>query len=447
MKRRTFLQVFGIGTAAATASGLHANFRTRASKATVTPRGNARNLILVNLSGGISHVDTFDLKVGSWTPDDFEPATFGNLLMPAGLFPNLVNHADKFSLLRALSGFEQVHQRAQYVVETGQTFNPTFAKEHPHIGSIMALELEAARRADDLLPTFLAINARVQGPGMLPSAYAAFPIDGNDGVPGLIHPDGEAIFKQRYAALQALDVDRSTTSAKGAVISDYGNFYDAAEKLMYQEELDGVFEVDEASRSRYGSSSVGLGCALAYQTIARDKGTRVVQVNHGSWDHHYDIYVPGAQGGGLYERSAELDLALTALFEDLSAAKGSGNGSLLDETMVVVTGEFGRTPGALSRNAGRDHYPYAYAGLVAGGGIVGGQAFGATDGEGWSITDQFWNKDRYLTMNDLIATMYSSLGIDWTKEIEDTPSGRAYEYTPKQNGVAGYYTDIVEMFG
>ena len=446
MKRRAFLQVFGIGTTVA-ATGLHAGMRAYATKAAVTPRGQARNVILVNLIGGISHVDTFDLKVGSWTPDDFEPTTFGNLLMPAGLFPNLARHSDTFSLLRAISGVEQVHQRAQYVVETGQTFNPTFAKEHPHIGSIMALELAAARRASDLLPTFLAVNARVQGPGLLPSTYAAFPIDGNSGVPGLEHPDGESVFHDRYEALLALDGDRKTTSANGAAISDYGNFYTAAERMMYQPELAGVFEVGEEARGRYGESGVGVGCALAFQAIERDTGARVVQVNHGSWDHHYDIYTRGAQGGDIYTRSGELDQALAALLTDLSGSSGARGGTLLDETLVLVTGEFGRTPGNLSGNAGRDHYPYAYAGLVAGGGIVGGQAFGATDAEGWSVTDAFWSRDRYITMNDMVATLYSSLGIDWTKEIEDTPSGRVYEYTPKVNGVAGYYTDIVEMFG
>jgi len=447
MKRRAFLRIVGIGSATAAVHGLHAGTRTRATKAEVTPRGSARNVIMVNLIGGISHVDTFDLKVGSWTPDDFEPATFGNLTMPAGLFPTLTQHADHFSLLRAISGFEQVHQRAQYVVETGQTFNPTFAKEHPHIGSIMAYELASTRKADDLLPTFLAVNARVQGPGMLPSTYAAFPIDGNSGVPGLEHPDGEAVFHDRYQALVALDGDRAVTSRKGTAISDYANYYTAAERMMYQPELEGVFTVDDPTSARYGETHVGLGCALAFQAIARDKGARVVQVNHGGWDHHYDIYVPGTQGGDIYTRTAELDRALAALFTDLIATPGTRGGTLLDETLVLVTGEFGRTPGPLSGNRGRDHYPYAYAGLIAGGGVVGGQAFGATDAEGWSITDPFWSQNRYITMNDLVATLYSSLGIDWTKEIEDTPSGRVYEYTPKQNGVAGYYTDIVEMFG
>ena len=443
MLRRNFLQICGLGALGASVLGAKASARVIRSGKAVNPRGSARNVIMVNLSGGISHVDTFDLKQGSWTPADFEPGTFGNLLLPEGLFPNLVNHTDKFSLLRALSGFEQVHQRAQYQVETGQSFNPTFAKEHPHIGSVMAYELAGERTDADLLPTFLAINARVQGSGMLSSSYAAFPISSQDGVPGLVHPDGENMFRERYAALTALDGERFTESSKGAAITDYHNFYTGAERMMYQPELDGVFEITESETTRYGNTSVGQGCALAVKALARTKGARVVQVTHGGWDHPDDIYTPDV----LYSSCAELDSALAAMFEDLAATPGTRGGTLLDETMVVVTGEFGRTPGNLSGNNGRDHYPYAYAALVAGGGIVPNQAFGATDSEGWSITDRFWSQNRYITIYDVVATMYSALGIDWSKEIEDTPSGRVYEYTPKVNGAAGYYTDIVEMFG
>lgn len=449
MERRHFLKFIGASTclSAYAAAPLRAGASDRRvnvrGKAGVTPRGSARNVILVNLQGGITHVDTFDVKQGDWTPEDFQITDHGNFLWPDGLFPNLAAHTDKFSLLRAMSGFEQVHQRAAYLVETAQTFNPTFSKEHPHIGSIMAMELASQRTEADLMPTFLAINARVQGAGMLSTSYQAFPIDPQNGVAGLEHPAGEAVFNARWQMLMDTDDARFAQAAQGASISDYHNYYTAAERMMYRSELEGVFEISPENLARYGETGVGAGCAVAYQTLARNAGARVVQVNHGGWDHHNDIYTPDV----LYASTAELDSALAALFEDLAATPGVRGGTLLDETMVVVTGEFGRTPGALSGNAGRDHYPYAYASLVAGGGIVPGQAFGATDREGWAVADQFWSQNRYLTMEDLVATMYSSLGIDWTKEILDTPSGRAYEYTPKYNGIQGYYTDIKEMFG
>ncbi|CAM2066640.1 DUF1501 domain-containing protein [Sulfidibacter corallicola] len=450
MMRRNFLKIFGAGAVTLSGMGAVASAQQRLklrAKADVVTRGSAENLILVFLSGGPSHVDTFDIKTGSWTPSDFGVATFGNLQMSGKLFPELSQHTDKFSFLRCLSHSEAVHQRAGYLLETAHTFNPAFSKEQPHIGSLIAWELAAQRRDSDILPPFVTINAGVQGPGLLPSTYAAFGYSAEIGVPGLEHPGGEAMFRKRYASLRNTDAADRTSSANGNAINDYDNFYILGEQMMYQPDVVDAFSVDEADMARYGESGTGIGCAVAAKLLAKDRGTRVVQVTQGGWDSHYAIYT-GEQGQqSIYDLCNTLDQALAAMFTDLAATPGKRGGSLLDETMVVVTGEFGRTPGALSRNEGRDHYPYAYSSLVAGGGIVPNQAFGATDPEGWYISDPFWSQDRNISIHDLIATMYSSLGIDWTKEIEDTPSGRVYEYTPKENGISGYYQDIVEMFG
>ena len=442
MLRRNFLQILGLGAAGMT--GLSA--RAQLAKNTVTPRGSAENLIFVFLNGGQSHVDTFDLKTGSWTPDDFNPGTYGNLFLAAGLFPNLTQQTDKFSLLHAISGNEAVHQRASYILETAHTYNPTFAREQPHLGSLLAYELEAERASNDIFPTFLAMNARVQGPGMLPSTYAAFAFDAQSGVPGLAHPDGESVFRKRYESLMATDANRTMTASHGDNISDYHNFYALGEQLMYEPDVQETFTVDDNDLARYGNTGTGASCAMAVKALAANRGTRVIQITQGGWDSHYDIYDRTA-GNNIYELSNELDSAVAAMLEDLAAKPGKRGGSLLDETMVVVTGEFGRTPGELTNNLGRDHFQYAWSALVAGGGIVPNQNFGATDATGSYITDPFWSKNRYIEMPDLIATMYSSLGVDWTKEILETPSGRAYEYTPKIDGETGYYTDITEMFG
>jgi len=444
MMRRSFLQVCGMGALGLTSIGSRAY--VVGSKAGAVPRGSARNLIMIQLEGAPSHVDTFDLKLGSWTPNDFEAANFGNLNMSAKLFPNLVNHTDKFSLLRCINGTESVHTRARYILDTCQSFNPSFAKEQPHIGSLIAYELEEQRQESHLLPTFLAFNTRVKSPGLLSSAYAGFPISAADGVAGLTHPDGEALFHQRYASLLALDTNRTKLAPTGAVITDHHAFYAGAERLLYQPELEGVFDVSEEDQARYGQTEVGLGCALAVQALAVDSGARFIQIAHGSWDAHQNIYNP-ADNGSIYAKCAELDPAVSSLLEDLASKPGTLGGTLLDETMVIVAGEFGRTPGGLNNADGRDHHPEAWSALVAGGGIVPNQVFGATNETGATITDRFWSQGHLITANDLIATAYSSLGIDWTKEIANTPSGRVYEYTPKYSGVAGYYTDIVEMFG
>ncbi len=445
MLRRNFIQTCGLGAFGLTALGARAKVLKAAPN--VTPRGSAENLIIVFLQGGQSHVDTFDVKKGSWTPSDFEIGTFGNLEMPAGLFPNLTAHTDKFSLLRCLNGNEAVHQRASYLLETAHTFNPTFAKEQPHLGSLVAYELGATRTENDILPTFLALNGIVQGPGLLPSAYSAFSLDSRTGVSGLEHPGGEELFRKRYESLLRFDAEaRAGASRHGKAISDYHGFYELGEGMMYEPDAQEVFSVTDTDLERYGESGPGLGCAIAVKAVAKGRGTRVVQVNHGGWDNHYDIYDRNV-ANNIYTQSQELDQALAATLVDLAALPGKRGGSLLDETMVVVTGEFGRTPGSLTGNLGRDHYPYAWSALVAGAGIVHNQSFGATDADGRTITDPFWSTLRYITIQDLTATMYSALGIDWTKEIEDTPSGRVYEYTPKVDGQAGYYQEISEMFG
>jgi len=446
MLRRTFIQTCGLGAVGLTSVGALA--KTKLLKtAGVAPRGSAENLILIFLQGAPSHLDTFDLKTGSWTPDDFEPVDLGNFQMAAGLFPNLINQADKFSLLRSISGFEAVHQRASYLFETAHTFNPVFAKEQPHIGSLIAYELGGQRKETDIFPTFLSLNGQPQGPGMLASEFAPFSFRPVEGVNGLEHRGGEALFNKRYQSLLALDQqNRFQGSSNGSAITDYHNFYKLAERLMYAPDAEEAFTATEADLARYGETDTGAACAAAVKTLAKNRGARVVQITQGGWDMHYDIYNRN-DPGSIYNATAELDQALAAMLEDLAATPGKRGGTLLDETLVVATGEFGRTPGALSGNAGRDHYPYAWSALMAGGGVVPGQAFGATNADGATIIDPFWSGNRYIAIQDVIATIYSSLGIDWTKEIQETPSGRVYEYTPKENGQAGYYTDIVEVFG
>jgi len=442
MLRRSFFKTCGLGAVGLTALGADVRRFKAAGAAT---RGSAENLIFIHLQGAASHVDTFDLKKGAWMPADFEPASFGDIELPTGLFPSLGGQSDKFSLLRCLNGVEQVHDRARYLLQTSQTFNPTFAKEHPNIGSVMAFELEASRAQTDILPTFLAINANVQGPGLLPSTFAPFTFQADSGIPGLVHPGGEALFEKRYASLLAVDGSREKTAPGGAIISDYGNFYRLGEQMMYEPAVQQATSVSDEDLARYGASGVGTACAVAVKSLAQNRGARVIQISQGGWDHHYDIYNANVQNN-LYGLCNQLDSALSALLADLAALPGKRGGTLLDETLVVVTGEFGRTPGDLTGNDGRDHYAYAWSALVAGGGVAAGRVFGATDELGASIVDPFWSQSRFITMPDLIATMYSSLGIDWTTEIQSTPSGRVYEYTPKVNGQAGYYKDIVEMF-
>jgi hypothetical protein len=153
-------------------------------------------------------------------------------------------------------------------------------------------------------------------------------------------------------------------------------------------------------------------------------GTHFVIVNHTFWDHHGGIY----RENNHYKLSRELDAALASLIDDLATRKRTDGRSLLDETMVLCFGEFGRTPGELNPGRGRDHYQYAFSGLFAGGGIKGGRIVGKTDDLGERIINPGWDAKRSVYMEDVATTLYSALGIDWTKSIEHTPSGRAFWY-------------------
>ena len=201
----------------------------------------------------------------------------------------------------------------------------------------------------------------------------------------------------------------------------------------------------------YGSRN--HGCTNPYKiTLA---GTRYILVNQGGWDHHGDIYGKTGAGrmedtrmrGGLYSNCGELDPAFAALIEDLKQLKGQDGNALLSRTLVMVMGEFGRTPGKLTDIKGRDHWPAVRCGLFAGAGIRGGRVIGETDAQGGKITKFDWHKNRPIYPEDVTATIYSALGIDWGKKIEATPSGRAFEYVEPMSGTSYIgSTEIKELW-
>jgi hypothetical protein len=161
------------------------------------------------------------------------------------------------------------------------------------------------------------------------------------------------------------------------------------------------------------------------------------------------IWDRGAESNN-YVLCAEFDPAFSSLLEDLAATRSKTDQSktLLDETLVVVAGEFGRTPGALNHLAGRDHYNRCYSALFAGAGVKGGRVLGRTDSAGVKCLDTGWNHKEQPRTENVVATIYSALGIDWTKEIRNTPSGRTYVYVDPL-GPSGYIPtdDITTIYG
>jgi uncharacterized protein (DUF1501 family) len=157
--------------------------------------------------------------------------------------------------------------------------------------------------------------------------------------------------------------------------------------------------------------------------------------SHGGWDHHGNIYKENSRNHVVLMR--ELDAAFSALLNDLDSipSKHDKSQTVLDETLVIAMSEFGRTPGAISETRkGREHYMYVSCGMLAGGGIRRGAVIGKTDAAGGKIIDAGWSGQRPIYMEDIACTIYSALGIDWTKSIETTPSGRAFHYVEPASG-------------
>ncbi len=395
------------------------------------PEGRAKFCIFVMLEGGQSHVDSWDFKEGPWTPPDFAAETVAGVgQWPMGLYPELAKRREKYSLLRSMSTWESQHGRGQYYMQTGHQHNPALSPELPAVGSVVAYEYASRRRETDFLPPFVGFNTFPQvglvGSGFLPATYTPFHVNTSSDI-SVLAPRSEELadFGRRWELLRKFDGPaRSAAALEKKAFRDFHNHYEGAVEIMSAPGSAEIFSISDEERSRYGGNPVGDSFVLARNLVVADAGTHFIFLTHEDWDHHGSIY----KRENFYKRSHDLDTALSQLLDDLGAAKRDDGTSVLDETLVVCAGEFGRTPGELTNIAGRDHYQYAFTGLFAGGGVRPGQVLGATDERGAEIVDFGWAGNRPVYPEDLVTTIYSAMGIDWTKTIEETPSGRAYHY-------------------
>ena len=295
----------------------------------------------------------------------------------------------------------------------------------------MAYEYASRRRPTDTLPTYVAANVKTSQVGLLksgflPATYSPFHVDTDQGLASLtVEGEDKAEFMRRSELLKTFDERmRNDESLAAKAYRDYHNYYEGAVSMVSDPRAAKAFSIAPADRDRYGKTPLGDGCILARNLVEADAGTHFVLVSHYDWDHHGRIYTPGSH----YRMSHELDTALGALLDDLGARKRADGRSLLDETLVVCMGEFGRTPGEPNLTKGRDHHQFAFTGLFAGGGVKGGRTIGATDETGFKVAEPGWEGKRSIYMEDVATTIYSAMGIDWKKKIEATPSGRAFYY-------------------
>jgi hypothetical protein len=406
------------------------------AQAAASPIGKAKNVIFVLMSGGPSHTDTFDLKEGSWTPSFIAPTSYGDLRWPQGLMPKLGEQMDNIALLRSTRSWAAVHELSRTWMQIGRNPISGLAKIAPHIGSIVSLELGSGRQAT--LPAFVSLNTG-NGPdqGYLTPEHAPFYISpAGNGLGNSRHPDGQPAFNRRFGLLQDLDGDnRSGASELGPAVDELASFNLSARKLMYNTDVDKIFTFDQNTKNSYGNTGFGNACITARNLLRANLGVRFIQITIGGWDMHQNIYAPNA---GLVTLARQFDSGLGPLIADLS------QDGLLDETLIIAMGEFGRTVGPPNGQAGRDHF-LQQAVLMAGARIKGKQAIGTTDERGFAMVEPGWSMDRQIRPEDIEATIYSALGIDWTTVRHDDPLGRGFEYVPTNQGVD--YAPVHELWG
>jgi len=421
------------------------------AKEKVQPRGGAEVCILLFLQGGPSQLDTFDVKEGSWTPQDFAVQTVKpGLRMPMGLLPQLAQRTDKYTIVRSLEFWEAEHARGTYYLQAGRILSPARLHEIPSVGSVIAYETLSGRRQNDFLPPFVSMNmdtSQLVGPGVLTSNCSPMPLF-SDAPPPFVMSDNErATFERRRELLRSLDHEwRDEDSHRGRIFNDIDEYYQSAYPLLNNPKAGPVFSVKPEDHTRYGGSSVGDACVVARNIVEADAGTRFIFIAHNGWDLHAKAYDKNGKINQ-YSLCKDLDGALSTLLDDLEARVDGKGRRLIDKSFVVCMGEFGRTPGELTLNNGRDHYRYAGVGLFAGAGVKGGRILGDTDEKGAKVIAPGWQKSRPIYPEDILVTLYSSMGVDWTKKMTQTPSGRAFEYV-ENISPKGYidFGEIRELF-
>jgi uncharacterized protein (DUF1501 family) len=371
---------------------------------------SAKAAVLVFLEGGPSHIDTFDPKPGQDTGGPFKAID----TKIAGVqfsehFAKLANVANRLTVIRSLTSPEGDHDRAQVLLHTG--YQPTPALNYPAIGSVVARET-AIEDAD--IPSFVSFGD-TSGPGYLGQQFAPFVVgDVNNISPNLNLPDGltEARVNRRLRAVQALNASfGSRVDATAA--ADFTRLAVRANRFRQSPALKTVDWAAEEPKTweAYGGPSGDGNVARMFLAARRmlEHGAKFVEIRIGGWDTHADNFNQVAA------LAAPLDVALAAFLTDL-AQRG-----LLEQTLVAMFGEFGRTP-KINGDNGRDHWNDVFSAVLAGGGVRGGQTIGKSDAKGEAVAE------RPVKVADLHATILSAFGVDPARQYR-TPDGRPIKLT------------------
>jgi hypothetical protein len=353
--------------------------------------------ILLWMQGGPSQMETFDPKSGH----DNGGETKAIATKVAGIeisenLPELAKSMNELCVLRSVNSREGNHPRATYLMHTG--YLPTASVKHPTLGALVAHELSDP--AFDL-PGFVRVgdgNARGSGGGgFLGVTYDPFVVQDASRAPqNTTVPVAEARFRRRLGLLGELEGEYEKSGGE-VEVGDHRKLYDKASKLVLSPKMD-TFDLSkepQSIRDAYGSSPFSNGCLVARRLV--EAGVTFVEVNLGNWDTH-DNNTERCK-----TLCEQMDRPFAGLVADLRQR------GMLDRTLVVWMGEFGRTP-RINPRGGRDHYPKAFSAVLAGGGVKGGQVVGATSASGEEV------RDRPIGVPDLLRTICHSLKVDADKE-------------------------------
>jgi hypothetical protein len=416
LSRRDWLRLTAAGVVGYSLSGWLGRL---AAESAADPR-RKRSCILLWMNGGPSQMDTFDLKPGHKNGGPYkEIATSVPGVKISEHLPKLAKHMDRMAIIRSMSTKEGDHTRATFFLRTG--YLPQGPIQYPTMGSFLSKELGST---DSALPNFVSVapatflSPAAYSPGFLGPEYAPLMI-GNSGYGFGPQAAYDRALKVQdlqppadVSALQAdarLDLVRGlqqdfVSGHPGVSAQSHRSAYERAVRLM-KTSAARAFDLDDeapALRDAYGRNLFGQGCLLARRLVER--GVPFVEVTLSNaagapagWDTH------GQNFEQVKKLSETLDPAWATLMHDL------GQRGLLDTTLVVWMGEFGRTP-TINPQQGRDHFPNAWSTVLAGGGIKGGQVYGKTSPDGMTVAD------KPVTVPNFLATVCKALGLDPTKQ-------------------------------
>ena len=371
--------------------------------------GKAKRLIYLFMNGGMTHIDTFDLKPGHVN----QGQTKGIATNVAGsqiseFLPTLAGLFDKMAVVRSMYTQTGDHEAGEYLMRT--SYDQIATERHPSLGPWMQ---QFKGRQNKSLPDTVLISApaRHPGAGFFDPTFSPLPIgDPNRGLENTKPPEylTAASFDKRQTLIDGFD-RKFRERYPLRKVKQYADFYSEATSLLTSGELK-AFDLNEEKpedRDRYGRSAFGQGCLLARRLI--ENNVPCVEVTCGGWDMHNSIYNQATLPTG----AGVLDRGMGNLLKDLADRK------LLDETLVVLTTEFGRSP-VINYNAGRDHHPAVFSSVLAGGGIKGGQFYGTSDAAGHSVDQDG------VAPADFNATIASALNLPLEK-IVHSPTGRPFK--------------------